>query len=612
VGEISEELLKKLFSTKISDTERELKKDDMYYKAKIYNQNNPFQQMIKDINSNCSNNKRNNIILCFCKDEENINIHVNYWTQLINEIAGGIREVNYPLIIILNPLEDDIKFNDIFQSHRDRRTITILRTMKNNSIANIEHNYRLILSLFWEKNLYLNQKEIKPNKNFNANYFRINSIELTSSVKILLTGFTRTGKSTFLNLIFEKLISRESPQGFPLTNVSNEHSILPNNNNLENQNDNEEIFGGLKIIDTPGIIAATNENQNNIIKIINDSIKKKEESLDVINYIFFFLTPGPNYQNTQNFFIFLNKSAQKGIKILFIINRDKPRKNDSPNTTKETLIDYLEQNNWNNLLINEGENIIEVDLIEGNNEDNNKINKIFTYIYDDLINQNNYIKNPQLIENLNEQELINYLHNNSSFYSQILTPNDIINRGDNRASKVIYSHLLLIFASGFSPIPLVDIPLFIFFLSTMIVSIIIGYGFSLRNFPYGEFFSYVLEDERARLIIENNLEGIRGENGIEQINQRRVDVNEEERERSIFIKRFLESLLRTLGKTQQHYVRIFAYSFLTLCVFRITTLGVLGVLDVSGLFFVGGIVAAIINVPFSKKLETDQKNFVEI
>ncbi len=151
MGEICEELLKKLFPSKKSNTERKLKKDDMYYKAKIYNQNNPFQQMIKDINSNCSNNKRNNIILCFCKDDENINTHVNYWRQLMNEITNRIREVNYPLIIILNPFEDNINFDELFKRHKDRRTITILRTMKNNSTDNIEYNYRLILSLFWEK-----------------------------------------------------------------------------------------------------------------------------------------------------------------------------------------------------------------------------------------------------------------------------------------------------------------------------------------------------------------------------------------------------------------------------------------------------------------------------
>ena len=46
------------------------------------------------------------------------------------------------------------------------------------------------------------------------------------------------------------------------------------------------------------------------------------------------------------------------------------------------------------------------------------------------------------------------------------------------------------------------------------------------TFTYTKF-SYVLEDERAGTLIENNLERIRGGNGNEQIIQRRDDVNEE-------------------------------------------------------------------------------------
>ncbi len=66
--------------------------------------------MINDINWNNSNNKRNNIILCFYKDDENINIHIDYWRQLINKIANHIRKINYPLIILLNSFEDNINF----------------------------------------------------------------------------------------------------------------------------------------------------------------------------------------------------------------------------------------------------------------------------------------------------------------------------------------------------------------------------------------------------------------------------------------------------------------------------------------------------------------------
>ena len=82
----------------------------------------------------------------------------------------------------------------------------------------------------------------------------------------------------------------------------------------------------------------------------------------------------------------------------------------------------------------------------------------------------------------------------------------------------------------------------------MILSIIICYDFSLRTFPYRDYFSYVLEDERAGEIIENNLEGIKGENGIGIITQKGVDVNEVQTERLNFIKRFLESLVRTVER----------------------------------------------------------------
>ena len=67
--------------------------------------------------------------------------------------------MHYPLVIILNPYENHFDFDQSFSKHRDKRTITVLKIEKNNSPENIEHNYRLILSLFWEKNLYLNQKK---------------------------------------------------------------------------------------------------------------------------------------------------------------------------------------------------------------------------------------------------------------------------------------------------------------------------------------------------------------------------------------------------------------------------------------------------------------------
>ena len=78
-----------------------------------------------------------------------------------------------------------------------------------------------------------------------------------------------------------------------------------------------------------------------------------------------------------------NSSRRKGIKCVFIINRSKSKEDNSPNTTRDTLIEHLEKVQFNNFLIRNRDNILEVDLIEGRDEENNKNIKIFNYIYND-------------------------------------------------------------------------------------------------------------------------------------------------------------------------------------------------------------------------------------
>ena len=543
VGAINEDLLSKLFPRRINNIRRELNKYDMYYIANLYSGNNHLRKLIRDLNAVNNNNRRNNIILCFCDDNFNFDKQTRYWNRLINSIADDVSEMDYPLVIILNPFKNNnFNFDENFRKHHDRRTITILNIKQNNSPENIEHNYRLILSLFWEKHLYLNQEEIKPNeKNVNANFFRINSIEPTSSIKILETGFARKGKSTLLNLISGKLIARESPQDFPLTNNSNEYTILSRDNANNNE---EEIVGGLKIIDTPGLEEGNNNNRRLIKDLINKSIYQYEKSLDVINYILFFLTPGTNFTRADEFLKFLNSLRRNGIKTIFIINRDSPRRDGSPNSTKNTLIARLRRINCNNLIINNGENILEVNLIDGRDEDNNKINKIFDYIYNDLRRENEFIEHYNIVENINdEQELFNYLHNNTSFYRYISSPEDLIRRGEIRANIQIGFYIIWIGGVSFSPIPLIDIPFFFFFISSMIVSIILGYGIKLRIFPYNEFFRFLFNDEAGE-VIDNNLNAIRA--GDNEIMRRSIARNQEEIERESYIKKFLELCFQEL------------------------------------------------------------------
>lgn len=541
-GQLCNQLIEKLFPRMISQSERIIDQDEMLYKAKIYRENNHIREIINDINYNCRNEKRNNIILCFCKEKGNVHNNIEYWKKLINDVSDNIRESNYPLIILFKPFEDFVNFKQIFQNHRDKRTITVLKIMKNVCDENIEFNYSMILSLLWEKDLYLNQKIIKPNKNFKANIFRINNQELTSSVNILLSGYTRKGKSTFLNLIFDKLVSRESPQGFPLTKNINEYSISLFNNNNINHN-LFEISGGLKIIDSPGFIEGTQENHKEIKNLINKLIDKNAEILDVLHYVLFFLQPGVNYQKSEDIFSFLNsKVRNREFKVIFIINRDMPRNDGSSNTTKDTLIGLLEDNKYNNLIIHNGENILEVDLINGSNENNNRINKIFNYIYNDLINNNHYINNPQLIQNMdNGNQLINYLHNNSSFYTRISNPNDIIKRSSLKSEISITFFTSLIIGIGFSPIPLIDVPLFFIILSIMMISIIKIFSFSLIKFPLSRYFNSVFESQRAGEIVEQNRNSIDGEGEINRIAVRRI--NDEDDDDTGYQKLFVEHII---------------------------------------------------------------------
>jgi len=547
------------------------------------------------------------VILCFCEENNSNynNNNIGYWTNLINQVSENIREVNYPLIILVYPFNDLINFEEIFKKHKDKRTITVLRTMKNDSDENIGSNYSLILSLLWEKDLYLNQKEIKPNKNFSANIFRINNNELTSSINILLSGYARKGKSTFLNLIFNKLIARESPQGFPLTNNINEYSISFSNSN----NNLNEIIGGLKIIDSPGFIEGTRDNYDKIKNLINNSIKQAEEILDKLHYFFFFLQPGVNYQNIEDIFDFLNnKVGNKEFKIIFIINRDMPGKDGRPNSTKETLIDLCEQN-YNNLIINNGENILEVDLINGNNENNNKINKIFEYIYNDLINDNLYINNPQLIQNISdENQLVNYLHNNSSFYTRISNPNDIINRSRLKSQISINASTLLIISLGFCPIPFIDIPLFLVLLSSMMISIIKLFGFSLINFPFSRYFNSIFESRNAGDIFlrqNQNMNAIDGEGDINRISVQRINPEEprDSRTRFVFITDFINLIVRGRNSTSLLIKRL-SLSLYSICFLRIGILALNGGTDFIPLigWVIGGIIASIITVPFTKKI----------
>jgi GTPase Era involved in 16S rRNA processing len=452
----------------------------MHYKAKIYNNT---ETIINDIKANIKIFKFNNIILCF-DGNSNIQSHLDYWNNLVNKIRTKHVDINnLPHIIFLNPFGDNIDLNNQFLNYEDKRTITILNVLRNTSENSIETNYRLIFSLLWEKNLHFNQMKIKSSKNFNADLFRFN-MEPANSIKILLTGFSRCGKSTFINLIFNKLISRESPNPLPVTKNSVEYFYCMDQPDKDKDN-------GLILIDSPGVLG-TSDNQNLIKEIINNAIANCNETLDNINYILFFYSATQTFQYTEQFLLFLNGLS---IPVLFVITHS-PIEDHSH---KESLLNYLNLKKFNNLIVGEeGNNIFEVDL---KNKDEGRINKVFKYMYNDLIKKNAFLTNNKMIEDKAKKEeiekFIRDLNKKSNLFNKIKGINDIVTRGRKKANIAIASFISTITVTGFSPIPLVDIPLFFIFLATMLICIISSYQIKLKSVNYSEFFSFIFENNKA-------------------------------------------------------------------------------------------------------------------
>lgn len=426
VNQLNEQLINRLFPTRVNQNKRELRRkdDNIYYTAKIFrgqvNQQNTLNRIIEYINRNfdyVQNVKKEfpkNILLYFSDQNATFQQNKQNFISIANRI-NTLPELKLPFIAFLSYGEiGEIRqgFQGEFEEFQDRRKITILKLMRiinidnNERERNKEINYRKILSYLWEMTLLLNQKPYTLSKTPEANFFRIREVFPTVTINILLCGFSRKGKSTFTNMIFDKMVTLENPSFLPVTSEIIEF-LLPGQ-----ADENNIVKGGVKISDVPGLIEGTTDNMSNIEKLVDQSIRNQEYNFDVIHYILFFLSPAPNFQNTSSF---LRKLNNFRIKVIFIINRDQPRENGRPNVTKQTLIAHLRSLGFNNLIIGEGNNILEVDLIRGVE---GRTSEIFRYIYDDLMANNRLDDNAfNQINALPNRQLFNYLHNNFNFFS---------------------------------------------------------------------------------------------------------------------------------------------------------------------------------------------------
>ena len=192
-----------------------------------------------------SRKKSRNIIIKFGKT----NIH--YLINFMNSITK-----NYlpQMVIITNEI-----FNEDDEGIYDNRYLTIIRE-ENKTDERLLYDLKNYL---WSKECYYNERGnilLKP-----LSSEKDNKIITNNFVNIMITGISRSGKSTLINILSGKLLTLESPFLESVTNNIREYEIIASNNGI--------FQTGIRFFDTPGL--TKNEEKNiDTIEIVEGAIKK--------------------------------------------------------------------------------------------------------------------------------------------------------------------------------------------------------------------------------------------------------------------------------------------------------------------------------------------------
>ena len=414
----------------------------------------------------------------------------------------------------------------------------------------------------WDKCLVMSPNLILTTKNIS-----------NAKLNILLIGISRCGKSTFINLFCNKMISLESPENESVTKNITEYPyyIKGSDNNLIQIN----------LTDTPGLIKTEKLNSIDSVKdLIDKKFKQCEDSKDDIHIIYFFSEPNSNLENNKNFFKYLieinEKRLQKNkkkIPIIFIINHCRDAK-----TSSQAFETFLKNNHLSKLIENieaenKGENID--NSIDSDNSDNKEIelkNNIIgvnllstinkacdfkAYGFDKIMKATNYFlkrNNPlkkeyfdflseklPIIENYNlafknntldEKGKINFLKikkeiknimvkisEENVFMENCKDESDYIAEARFKSNWITLTSCCIGFGAGFIPIPFADMGLLLPLSFIMIKQIANTYGIYLEEIPKFDIFKLVLglganvASEAGGQIAEKSIESLGKQGG---------------------------------------------------------------------------------------------------
>ena len=244
-------------------------------------------------------NGNKNVIIFFGEENEII--------KSINKLEEKSAET-VPFLIIINDSEYDDKLKYI-NYIPDLNTLKINLKEKNETLSEEE------LSLLSEKALvnYINNKLLRIDSYYNQLGYDIKNIysdKILSTIALL--GYSGCGKSTFLNLLFNELVSKVSSSTLDVTTKCSEYYFPIKTKNLEE-------IGHIRFLDFPGIT----ESKNYINVVKPEIIKKSKEykkNMEQIDISLFFINNGNTREFTDFGLELIDLLIDYNTEIIFVLN----------------------------------------------------------------------------------------------------------------------------------------------------------------------------------------------------------------------------------------------------------------------------------------------------
>ena len=544
-GKGKNSLINDAFKDSIKDSilkekaDREFKTDQFHWILSIYSSNYLTKEICEKVSENINKEKNEKI-------EENtkniLNPPIIICFGECKYLGDYFEEMRKPKIILVTEKKYDLKI--------DKRFIIniITKDMKENQICS------QIISSLWEMDCYFNERDNRICRYSPENIFKdLEKDNSLFSINILLTGLSRVGKSTFINLFAGKMLALELDDNDSVTRKITEYYIY--------KDDEKDEHGAIKLIDTPGINPYDKDNPDvsqeylNEEKKIFDMIKNNENETNLakkIHFIFYIMnTDSVNVEgdNIQEYFRILNECK---CPVFFIIN------NVEEDYNKEEFFDTIKEGVGikNNNIFKE-ENYINANFKIGDVEKIHGINKIFEKIFNYITEKNildnqlkekmdELMKNFRKIEKnefslffgeLNEKEEnkiileaknklnykekideLNKLWESNEFFAKI-SIKSILDNGRLFAKSCNNVLISLSNLKGILPSISKDLPLISILQAFMVKEIEMGYGLNINSLNYG---LRILKNNFDTILLNNNNNELKNNNINDEDNKNEI------------------------------------------------------------------------------------------